>query len=186
MKKIKVALVALLFPCLAFSQVFNTASTLSAGKVSVGINPLVYNRDFGLFLHGGIGLKSGIDLGIHYGFMEYDDYFGADIEWQLVSGKPSLSLITGAHKFYDGGLDLGLNLSFPITSGVQLYTGLDMDVNFGEDYRGDNHTYTPVWLPIGVEIPLRSNISFMFEAEIPLNNEPLAEEIFGGGLSIYF
>jgi hypothetical protein len=186
MKKIKVALIALLFPCLAFAQVFNTASTLSPGKFSVGINPMVYNENFGLFLHGGVGIKSGIDLGVRYGFMEYDDYFGADIEWSLLAGKPSLSLVTGAHKFHDTGLDLGLNLSFPITSGVQMYTGLDMDIIFGEDYRGENQTYTPVWLPIGVEIPLKSNISFMFEAEIPLNNEPYGEEIFGGGLAIYF
>lgn len=181
MKKIKILFIAVLFPCIAFSQVFNTASTLSSGKFSFGINPLVYYRDFGMFLHGGIGIKSGIDFGIHYGFLENDDYFGADIEWRLLGGKPSISLITGAHKFYDGGIDLGLNISFPITSGVQLYTGIDSDINFGE-----NDTYTPVWLPIGVEIPLRSNISFMFEAEIPLNNEPLCENIFGGGLAIYF
>jgi hypothetical protein len=181
MKKLKIVLLILVFPVMAFSQVFNTASTLKPGNFSIGINPLIYEKDFGLFLHGGVGIKSGIDLSLHYGFLEYEDYFGADIEWRLLSGKPSISLITGAHKFIDGGLDLALNFSFPIAAGIQLYTGLDMDINFG-----DNDTYLPVWLPIGVEIPLKSKISFLFEAEIPLTNDPYAVNIFGGGVAFYF
>ncbi|HEX2936310.1 MAG TPA: hypothetical protein VHO72_13235 [Bacteroidales bacterium] len=180
MKKLKLALIVLFFPAMAFCQVFNTASTLAPGKFSLGVNPVVYDNDFGLFLHGGVGIKPGVDLAMRYGFLEGEDYFGADIEWRLLGGgKPGISLITGAHKYWRGGLDLGLNISFPITSGVSLYTGLDMDINFWPD-----NTIVPVWLPVGVEIPLKSNISFMFEAEIPLSDE--ARSIFGGGLAFYF
>jgi hypothetical protein len=179
MKRFFFTLAILALPVLSWSQVFNTATTLKPGKISLGLNPVVYNEDFGLFLHGGIGIVPGVDLALHYGFLDYDDYFGADIEWRLLSGKPSLSLITGAHKHYDAGLDLGLNLSFPIASKFQLYTGIDTDINFGH---GDS--YSHVWLPIGVEIPLKTKMSFMFEAEIPLNN--YAFSIFGGGISFYF
>jgi len=179
MKKVKIALLVLFFPTLVFCQVFNTASTLAPGKFSLGVNPLVYDNNLGLFLHGGVGIKPGIDFAMRYGFLEGADYFGADIEWRLLGGKPSISLLTGAHKLYRGGLDLGLNISFPITGSVQLYTGLDMDIDF---YPGQ--TFTPVWLPVGVEIPLKSRISFMFEAEIPLTDA--ARGIFGGGLAFYF
>jgi hypothetical protein len=179
--KILITLFMVILPLMSYSQIFNTASTLKPGKVSFGLNPLVFEKDFGLFLHGGIGIKSGVDLALHYGFLEYDDYFGADLEWRLIQGKPSLSLITGAHKRYDTGLDLGINLSFPITAGTQLYTGLDMDYNFGRDNRSN---YTQAWLPIGVEIALKRSTSFMFEAEIPINDN--AYTIFGGGIVFYF
>lgn len=179
MKKLIVFLFILSIPFISWSQVFNTATTLKPGKVSLGLNPVVFNDDFGLFLHGGIGIVNGVDLAVHYGFLNYNDYFGADLEWRLLSGKPSLSLITGAHKIYDSGLDLGLNLSFPIASKFQLYTGLDSDINFGS-----GHNYSQVWLPIGVEIPLKSKMSFMFEAELPINED--AYSIFGGGLAFYF
>jgi hypothetical protein len=180
MKKLTITFIIFLFPVLSYSQVFNTASTLSPGKFSLGINPLFYEKDFGLFLHGGVGIKPGLDLAIHYGILDYNDYVGADLEWRLVGGKgPKVSLITGAHNYNDFGLDLGLNLSFTITSNVQLYTGIDSDINFGQ-----NDTYTPLWLPIGVEIPVKSKMSFMFEAEVPLSDA--AWSIFGGGLAFYF
>jgi len=179
MKKIVIALFIAVLPLLSFAQVFNTASTLKSGKFSLGLNPVVYEDNFGLFLHGGVGIRSGIDLGIRYGILDGEDYFGADLEWRLLSGKPSISLTTGAHNYYDPGLDLALNLSFPIVSNIQLYTGLDMDINFGA-----NDTYTWLWLPVGVEIPIKSKMAFMFEAEIPISDN--TRSIFGGGLAFYF
>lgn len=178
MKKLFVLILLIASSYLASAQVFNTASTLKPGAFSLGVEPVVYDRDFGLFLHGGIGIKSGIDLGLKYGFLNGSDYFGADLEWRLMAGKPNISLTTGAHSFYDPGLDLGLNLSFPITKGAGFYTGLDLDINFG-----DHNTYTPLWLPVGVEISLKKNMSFIFEDEIPLND---AYNILGLGLAFYF
>jgi hypothetical protein len=179
MKKVFITLAIIVLPLFSYSQVFNTASTLKPGKFSIGLNPVVFEENFGLFIHGGLGIVPGIDLAMHYGFIDTENYFGADLEWRLLSGKPALSLITGAHKYYDTGLDLGLNLSFPIASKFQLYTGLDMDLNFGH-----GRNYSQVWFPIGVEIPLKSKMSFMFEAEMPLND--YAYSIFGGGVVFYF
>ena len=181
MKKVKLTLIVLLFPVLAFSQVFNTASTLKPLKFSLGIEPCVFNNDFGLFLHGGVGIKSGIDFAMKYGILDGADYFGADLEWRLMGGgKPNISLVTGGHTLYSiFGLDLGLNLSFPITSGVGLYTGLDLDINFPpDDVRLD------AWIPVGVEISMRNSMSFLMEAEIPLNSPSYF--VFGGGIAFYF
>jgi hypothetical protein len=182
MKKLFIYLVISTLPLVSFSQVFNTASTLKPGRFSIGLNPVVYdnyNNEFGLFLHGGVGIVPKVDFALHYGIFRYEDYFGADIEWNILSAKPSLSIITGAHKYYDAGLDLGLNLSFPITAGAHIYTGVDADINFG-----DHETYAPVWLPVGVEISLKSRVAFLFEAEIPLSES--AWTIFGGGVAFYF
>jgi hypothetical protein len=183
MKKILLITACFCLPLLAFSQVFNTASTLKPGKFSLGIEPVVYDNDLGLFLHGGVGLKSGVDLSLKYGFLKYDDYFGADLEWRLLAGKPNISLTTGGHIQHDLGLDLGLNLSFPVTAGAELYTGLDSDINFYEDPVG---TKFLAWLPIGIQLSLKPQMSFMLEAEIALSESWYTPNIFGGGLAFYF
>ena len=182
MKKLLIAISLFCLPLLTFSQVFNTATILKPGKFSLGIEPVVYDNNFGLFLHGGVGLARGVDLGIKYGFLNGGDYFGADLEWRLMAGKPNISLTTGAHTIYGTmGLDLGLNLSFPITSTAALYTGFDSDINFYKDPIGSQ--FLP-WIPVGVQLYLKPKMAFMLEAEIPLRNN--ANTIFGGGLNFYF
>lgn len=181
MKKLLISISLACMPLLAFSQVFNTASILKPGKFSFGIEPTVVNSDLGLFLHGGVGLASGVDLGLKYGFQKYHDYFGADLEWRLLSGKPNISLTTGAHTTGDMGLDLGINISFPVTSAASLYTGFDSDINF---YKEPVGTQFLPWIPVGVQLNLKPKMAFLLEAEIPLNNT--AYTIFGGGLSFFF
>lgn len=179
MKKIVISLLSVFFALNVQAQVFNTATTLKKNSFSIGIEPLIHidggNDGFMLFFHGGYGIKSGIDFGLKIGAGE-TTYFGADLEWAL--GK-NISLTTGAHDFGDFGLDGALNFSFPITGGVDLYSGVDMDINFGE-----NEVYLPVWIPIGLEIGLRSNLSFLFESEIGLTDP--AYHVIGGGLNFYF
>jgi hypothetical protein len=179
MRKLFVVLVACVLAGSLHGQVFNTGQTLRPGNFSLGLNPVFFNDDLGLFLHGGIGIKSGIDLGIRYGVLDGEDYFGADLEWRLVSGKPSVSLMTGGHVLYNFGLDFMLNVSFPIRSDTHLYSGLDSDIIFG-----DNDTHFLLWLPIGLELKLRRSIGFILEGEIPLTDP--AYGIFGGGVAFYF
>ncbi|NJM15823.1 MAG: hypothetical protein HC896_11085 [Bacteroidales bacterium] len=170
------------FFLLAFAtqaQVFNTASTLKKGSFSLGLEPVVYvsgaSEGFNMFVHGGIGIQSGIDLGIKAGVLGSTNYFGADLEWKLAK---NVSLTTGAHSFADFGLDAALNISFPLTKGAQLYTGIDADINFG------NEIYVPLWVPVGVELSLKKSMAFILEAEIGISD--VAYHIFGGGLAFYF
>lgn len=163
----------------AHAQVFNTAGTLKKNSLSFGLEPavLVYGggNDFMMYFHGGYGIKSGIDLGIHLGAGN-TTYFGADLEWGLGN---HFSLTTGAHNFGDFGLDGALNVSFDIASGVDLYSGLDMDIVFAE-----NKTILPLWLPLGVEIGVGTKMSFILETEINLTDN--AYHVIGGGLNFYF
>ncbi len=177
MKKI----ITLLFSCLlsatAFTQVFNTGQTLDRKQFVVGLNPAIYlsgpSHGINLLIHGGYGLKPDIDLAVKIGLgSEY--YFGADVEWGLLE---NISLTTGLHMFNDFGLDATLNLTLPIRGDVYLYSGFDMDIAFG------NRVYLPCWIPIGVEIELRNNMSFILEGDIGLTDS--SYHIINGGIRFY-
>lgn len=176
----KLLIIPLIFISLGLSaQIFNTSSTLGRGKFSAGFEPGIYaggGNEFTLFLHGGIGITSGADLGLKVGLLNGATYVGGDVEFAL--GK-RFSLSAGAHSWGDFGLDATALFTFPLKSGVGLYTGLDMDIVFAE-----NETYIPLWLPIGLEIKMRSNMAFLFEAEINLTD--YGYHFFGGGLNFYF
>jgi hypothetical protein len=178
MKRFTIALLLVLMATGLQAQVFNTGQTLGGGNFMVGVNPAIHlsgpSHGFNLYLDGAVGIKSGIDLALKVGIGS-TTYFGADVEWGLAK---NISLTTGVHSFGDFGLDGTLNVSFPLKSDVMLYSGLDMDIVFG-------HTITfPVWIPIGVDIGLRNNLSFILEGDIGLTN--VSYHIINGGILVYF
>jgi len=180
MKKV-IILFLLLISTALFAQVLENAGTLPTGKANLGVFLVDYaNDDLGLFVNGGYGLGPGYDLGMQLGVGYSETYFGADVEWLLKAGKPAISVAAGAHVFNDLGLDGTLNFTFPINRQIDLYTGLDMDINFvkvGE--RKD--TQVPFWLFLGTEVGLRSDINLLFELELDLNDD--AWSIFSAGIN---
>ncbi len=178
MRKITTAVICFLFTASTFGQVFNTAEILKKGKISLGLNPAYYNDNLGLFIHGNIGILSGVDFSLKYGFLDGADYFGGDLEWKIMSKKPSLSLTTGAHYVNDIGLDCSFNISTSITKGVNIYTGADSDLELANDID------LVLWIPVGVDLRIKSKLSFIFEAEIPVTNSAFA--IIDGGIVFYF
>ncbi|HKJ69032.1 MAG TPA: hypothetical protein VKA68_13820 [bacterium] len=171
-------------PCVLQAQVYGTGQTLRSGRASFGVEPVVYsyrngNSDFYLFFHGGLGLTSGFDLGARLGVLGNRTYFGGDFEWNLHSRNPAISLGVGVHSFHNVGLDGTVNISFASTRGLQMYSGLDMDVTFT-----DPGTRTPIWLPVGFAFPFRQTVEMLLEVEVGLNDE--AWTILGGGVNFYF
>ncbi len=163
----------------AAAQVFNTASTLKKGTFSAGIEPGVYLNgatDFNLFLHGGAGLTNNLDFGLKLGVLGRDVYFGGDVEFALAS---FFSFSAGAHNYGDFGLDFTGLFTFPIGNSVDLFTGLDSDIVFSEP-----DTRFPLWIPLGIEVPLRSSMLFVFESEISVNDP--GRHFLGGGLNFIF
>ncbi len=159
------------------AQVFNSSSTLKRGKFSAGFEPGIYvngDTDFNLFLHGGAGITSGVDLGLKLGVLGHTNYVGADVEFQF--GK-QFSLSTGAHSYGDFGLDITALYTFDLSK-INIYTGLDLDIVFDDDVE------FPLWLPIGVEVGLKSNMAFIFETSINLTD--YGAHWIGGGLNFYF
>jgi hypothetical protein len=90
------------------------------------------------------------------------------------------SLSVGAHGQGNFGLDGTALFTFPIKSGVRLYTGLDTDILF---YDNDD-VQIPLWVPLGLEIGMSNNMKFIFESEICLTD--VGSHFLGGGLNFYF
>jgi hypothetical protein len=161
------------------AQVFNTSSTLKRGQFSAGFEPGIYingGNDFNLFLHGGAGITNSADFGLKLGVLGDNVYIGGDVEFRL--GK-IFSLSAGAHSWGDFGLDATGLFTFKIGNSINIYTGLDLDIEFIND-----DIYFPLMLPIGLEIPLKSNILFVFESEIRLSDT--GYNFIGGGLNFVF
>lgn len=173
-------LVLIVLSCLSLNaQIFSTAKVLSPLKFSAGIAPAYFNDNMALFMFFEGGIIKGLDFELKYGVVEGNDYVGADLEWRLYASKPfNFSLTTGFHVYGDPGADVAANLSFRIINNVALYTGLDSDFNFGND------VYVPLWLPVGVKINVHDQVAFIFEGEMPLNEESFA--IIDGGVRVYF
>lgn len=179
-KRIFILIAALSLSFAANAQVFNTGKTLKSGGWSFGIEPTLLIRnsyeDFNLFIHGGYGITSGVDFGLKAGFLGDESYFGGDVEFGI--GR-AFSLAVGAHHYGEFGLDACLLGTIDARKGFDVYLGLDVDAIFTEP-----EVTFPVWLPLGVEIFLRNRTSFMFEAEIGLNDP--AYHVIGGGVNFYF
>ncbi len=159
-------------------QVFTTGQTLKPGAFSLGIEPAVLvngNADFILFLHGGVGIKKGIDFAARAGVLGSSTYFGGDVEFAL---PKRMSLTFGAHQFGDFGLDGTWNITFPIKNDIRLTSGIDADINFSEP-----ETQFLLWIPVSLEIGIKKNMSFIFEAEIGLTDP--AYHFIGGGFNFY-
>ncbi len=173
MKKFSVIIVGVLFSTMLSAQVFNTGETLKPKTFSLGIEPAYYLDDFKLFLHGSYGIKKGIDVSMKLG-LGGETYFGADVEWALA---PRISLATGAHVLGDFGLDGTILFSLPVRKDARVFTGVDMDIVFADE------VVVPVWIPLGVELGIKNNMSFILEGEIPIID---ADPILGGGVVFYF
>ena len=180
MKRITILLsLALLCSSGLFAQVFNTSSTLKTGQFSLGVEPALYingGNDFNLFLHAGAGIVSNIDFGLKLGVMGNDVYFGGDVEFAL---NRFFSVSGGAHVYGDLALDATGLVTLPLGGVADLYSGLDLDIVLA-----DGDTQFPLWIPIGIEIPLKKSFLFYFETEIQLTD--VGPHIIGGGVSFIF
>jgi len=162
-----------------FAQIFNTSSTLKLGQFSAGIEPTLYingGNDFNLFLHAGAGITSDIDFGVKLGVMGDNVYLGGDVEFSL---SRYFSVAGGAHVYGDFGLDATGLVTLPLGNTADIYSGLDLDV----DFAGGGAQF-PLWIPVGIEIPVKNYILFYFETEIRLTN--YGSHIIGAGVSFLF
>ena len=180
MKRYTISTALILFIGIAVSgQVFNTSATLKPGRFNLGIEPSVYvggATDFNLFLHGGVGIVHGIDFAMKLGLMGDQVYVGGDVEFSLTK---RISFAAGAHNYNDFGLDFTGLFTFPLGSSASIFGGLDADLNFP----GDNID-VPLWIPLGLEIPMKKNILFIFETEINVTNHN--RHFIGGGVNFLF
>jgi hypothetical protein len=191
-KQLFVLAIFLLISSFSFSQVFSTGQTLKPKKWSVGVEPAVLlpggDSEFMLFGHAGYGLKKGIDLGLKVGFLsDYDEYIGGDVEFAI---SRYFSVMGGAHQFGDFGLDANILGTYPIRSDVRISSGFDIDIVFVDKYndRGEEDGVEAKlvgWIPISLEVGLKKNLAFIFEAMINVTGDVYDYHFIGGGVNIY-
>ena len=184
MKKTLFILVILFIAVSTEAQVCNSGHLLKPGRFSIGLVPYITthgsHNDLAIHLSGGWGLTRSIDLSINSRLAGNDPYFGADLEWALIKGKPALSLTTGAHIRQQVGLDATFNFAFPVVKPAVIYTGIDMDINF--DDNGDN-VGLPVWFFVGAEIRIRRNVALVLEFDLGISG--YAHDLLALGFSFY-
>lgn len=182
MNKLLVVLVLFVVNVALSAQVFGTAQTLSKGKLNFGILPTIIDNnghsDLILFFQGGYGLVSGTDFGLKLGVLGDETYFGGDVEFAL---RKNISLAGGFHLYGDFGADFTGLYTFPLTNSARLSSGFDMDIVFA-----NSKTVVPFWLPINLEIDLKKNLTFIFEAEIDTKLFDESYNTISGGVQFYF
>lgn len=179
MKRTLFVLIFLSISAFLNAQVFNTSGILKKGNVAIGFEPSMLvnggSNEFLMFFHAGVGIGRNIDLGAKIGAFGNENYYGGDVEFGI---SKNLSLAAGAHQFHDFGFDGTANVTVPLASGTKLITGLDMDINFGDE------TTIPLWVPIGIRVSVGNGWSVIMEAEIELTDE--AYHYFGIGMAYGF
>ena len=182
MKKCLLVFLFILAPIMLNAQIFGTGQTMRRGKTSIGINSAYYmtegDDELYLFIHLGHGIRRGLDLGAKVGVGKDETYFGADLEWCLTRRSPYVSISAGGHKFSDFGVDITLNVTFPLKRKMDLYFGGDMDIEFVEP-----ESMTPLWAFVGLDVSLSKKMALLLEGCMGINDE--AWDILSGGLNFY-
>ncbi len=165
---------------------FGTAGILKSGHFALGLEPaLTFSPgNFIFYVHGGLGLTRSIDLDLKLGLAS-DIYLGGELEFSLIRDtrrSPGLSFMAGAHGAANFGLDANLLLSNRFKT-FSLYGALDADIEFVESVGGTD-ILLPMYLDIGVAIPISRKLEFLLEGNIALTN--VAASGLSGGLMIYF
>jgi hypothetical protein len=181
MKKI-ICLFCLILFQFSSAQVLNTATTLSPGKFSFGIAPVIFieqDNDLGLYVNAGLGVTRSMDLGFKLRFDGNHTYIGGDVEFLILGGTPSISFATGVHAHQEAGIDGTFNLTFPMGRVASLYGGFDADVDF---YHND--VVFPCWGFLGFQVSIRRSLALLMEVDIGLNDP--AYSMLDFGLNVVF
>lgn len=170
----------------AQAGVFGTAGIIKSGHFALGLEPEITfsPSEFMLFIHGGLGLTSRIDLDLKIG-LGADTVFGADVEFGLIPDTkrgPGLSFAAGVHGSDNLGLDATLLLSNNFRT-FNLFGALDADIEF-VDTGDDTEIFFPLYVDIGVAIPIASQMEFLLEGNIGITDAAVSS--LSGGIMFYF
>lgn len=158
----------------------NSAETINKGNVKLLANPMVVfgkrnaDDEFGIALAGGYGFGDRFDAEARVALFDGVTFLGADAEYWLVQGKPvDVSVIGGFHVqrsdgFNTKALDLTLLASGQVADRLELYGGLDIARNSIDDR---NTNFTTWHLVPGIEYKINSNVDFVTELGLGLNDD---------------
>lgn len=160
----RILLIIIFIPPLLSAQVMNTARVLKENKKAIQSYLSFKEEDPYLYLAGEYGLKKATDLQINFGAGE-TTYFGANLEKVLSHGELVISGSGGVHYTNNPGLNFTGNLTLPLARILDIYTGLDMELNFSDEID------SPLWFFLGNSINYQRNLQFFLEVALGLETE---------------
>jgi hypothetical protein len=170
----------------ATAGVFGTAGILKSGHFALGLEPEITfsPSQLTLWIHGGLGLTRSIDLDVKIGIGS-GTIIGADLEFGLIRDTKKtigVSFAAGAH----GSSNLGLDATILLSNNFRTFSffgALDADIEF-VDTGNETEIIIPLYLDLGVGIPIARQMEFIFEGNIGVTNS--ATSSLSGGLMFYF
>jgi len=186
-KKIMIILAATLFLTTAAAEVsaqsvlMNSAETINRGNLKLAIFPTVlFGKNGGDSVWGvagrfGYGLTSSIDIEAKAAFFKGLKYYGADIEYWFLKGRNiNASAALGGHVTdVDGGgdssgIDTALLVSTTPAKNLEIYGGLKLAF---DSIKNSDSNYTLMHLVPGIEYRISSDLDFLAEFGIALNDD---------------
>lgn len=171
-------------PLIAQDGVFSDARTLSNQQVSLSPGTAIYtdlNNEVMLLLRGGYGLQPDLTFQGKVGVFLQEVYIGGHLKY-LLAGEPgnavTFSIIGGAYSFGDIGLKLGGIVS-KNAGALSVYSGLLYEPLF------ENPIRNAFMIPLGVDIPLSENATFIFEADLALTSDGQPYQALHTGFNFY-
>lgn len=166
----------LLFVAPASAATMQTAGSLPAGKLSLGLElqaDLIEGNPFSLGFHEVVGLAGGVDLyarecvGMNTpGGASRPVYIGAGLKWTMLQGRrdnPGIALLAGGHYVFNSyaGADGALLIDYTIAR-VTPFLGLDANLDF------DDEVAFRMGLIGGVRVAVVSNVHWYVEGGLGL------------------
>lgn len=155
----KIIFLILIVPILMSAQVMNTARVLNNNEAAIQVYPSFRGKNPYIYLAGEYGLQNAMDVQVNFGAGK-NPYLGANLEKVFIKKDYVISAAGGAHFSSDAGLNVNGNMTYPVANVLDIYGGLDMELNFG------NSIETPVWLYIGNAINYDKNLQFFLEVAV--------------------
>lgn len=160
----KILFLIMIAPFFLTAQVMNTARVLNQKQAAIQVYPSFQGENPYIYLAGEYGLKNAMDLQINFGAGE-TPYFGTNIEKVVAHNDLIIAAIGGIHYAEDLGLNLAGNLTYPLAGNLDIYTGLDINLNMAESIKA------PVWIFLGNAINYKSNLQFFLEVAVGIEAE---------------
>ncbi|HMA62838.1 MAG TPA: hypothetical protein VKP78_09340 [bacterium] len=158
----KLILFIFIVPIFLSAQVMNTARVLNHSEAAIQVYPSFHGDNPYIYLAGEYGLQNAMDVQVNFGAGK-NPYLGANLEKVFIKKDYIISAAGGAHFSNDAGLNLNGNMTYPVASMLDVYGGLDMELNFA------NSIDTPVWLYLGNAVNYDEKLQFFLEVAVGLD-----------------
>jgi hypothetical protein len=175
----------------AQNVLMNSAETINKGNFKLSAFPTILfgednaDDDWGLASRFGYGFSDSFDAEVKLAFFDGLTFYGVDGEYWFVKGELDVSAALGIHRSeLEGdrdltGIDTALLLSGNVADKLELYGGLNLSFESGEN----DQDFTRAYLVPGIEYRVAENLDLLAEFGLGLNDD--TRNYLSFGLALY-